>query len=259
MKLSKSLGQVFLKDANYIHKIVSNLDISGEEVLEIGPGVGQISAYIVELANKLYCIELDGRFVATLKEKFKNNAKVEVIHNDILEFRLSQLDRNMVIFGNVPYNISNPLIKYLVENREYIKRAYLTFQKEFVDKLTAVASTKPYSFLSCYIQYYAKVNKIFDIPAKAFSPVPEVDSSFIKIEFYEQPIHKAQNEAFLFKIIRQAFSQRRKKIINSLPLSLDKHLFFNSLNINPNSRPENLSLQEYVAIADRIACNTNAT
>lgn len=259
MKLSKSLSQVFLKDANYINLIINSLDVAGEEVLEIGSGTGEISRRISAKAKFLYCIELDQRFIPVLEQKFKQQPNVKVIHGNILEFSLSDLGKQLIIFGNVPYQISYELIEYLVKYRQYIKRVYLTLQKEFVQKLIAQVSTKPYSFLTCYIQYYAKVTKIFDIPAKAFMPIPKVDSSFIRLEFYRHPPYEVKDEAFLFKIIHQAFSQRRKKIINSLPLPVDKHLFFNSLNINPNSRPENLSLQEYIAVANRITGNTNTT
>lgn len=252
MKLSKSLSQVFLKDKDCIHKILSNLDIRQKDVLEIGSGVGQMSERIAEQVKKLYCIELDSRFIPILKEKFAGNAKVEIIHADILKFDLKKLDRKIIVFGNVPYNISNSLIEYLVENRGYIEQTYLTLQKEFVEKLAAKASTKPYGFLSCYIQYYAKVERLFDIPAKAFSPVPQVDSAFIRLKFYPQPIFKAKDEDFLFKIIRQAFSQRRKKIINSLPRLADNPDILKLLNINPDNRPENLSLKEYIHLTNKL-------
>jgi 16S rRNA (adenine1518-N6/adenine1519-N6)-dimethyltransferase len=159
-----------------------------------------------------------------------------------------------VVFSNAPYQISNPLILYLVKNRAYIKKAYLTFQKEFVNKLIAGPSNSAYGFLSCYLQYYAKVNKIFDIPAKAFSPVPKVDSSFISIDFYKELPQTAKDEDFLFKLIRKAFSQRRKKISNSLSQFTSSQHFFSSLKISPDVRAENISLKQYVAIANRIYC-----
>jgi 16S rRNA (adenine1518-N6/adenine1519-N6)-dimethyltransferase len=253
MKLSKSLSQVFLKDINYIDKILHSLDTGGEEVLEIGPGTGEISSKLCAKTKFLYCVELDSRFISVLKEKFKNSTNVEIIHGDILEFKLSFLGKKLIIFGNIPYQISNSLVGYLVENRKYVKKAYLTLQKEFAEKLAAQVSTKAYGFLSCYVQYYAEVEKLFDIPARAFFPAPKVDSSFVRLEFYEKSPYAAANEDFLFQIIRRAFSQRRKKISNSLNLPGGSKYFLSSLNIEANKRAENLSLKEYMFIANKLS------
>lgn len=252
MKLSKSFGQVFLKDNNYIDKIINSLDITGKPVLEIGAGDGRISRFLVKKAKFLYCVEVDARFYNLLKKQFKDVSNIEIIHKDILKFALNSLETKVVIFGNAPYQISNYLIKYLVENRRYIEKAYLTLQKEFVEKLAAKVSTKAYGYLSCYIQFYAKVNKLFDIPSKSFTPAPKVDSSLIQIDFYDRADFKAENEEYLFKIIRAAFSGRRKKIINSLPFPKDKlNDILKYLKIPESARAENVSLEEYVKLSER--------
>ncbi|MFA5271537.1 MAG: rRNA adenine dimethyltransferase family protein [Candidatus Omnitrophota bacterium] len=291
MKLSRSLGQVFLENKNYIARILSALQINGETVLEIGPGSGEISEQISNKCKFLYCIEFDPRFVANLEDKFRNKGNVKIIHSDILKFPFASINpfariprampvdewrkgaspcgcganekgptgyarvgssEKVVVFGNVPYQISNSIITYLIENRAFIKNAYLTFQKEFVDKLIAKVSTKDYSFLSCYIQYYAKVNKLFDIPRGAFVPIPKVDSSFIEVKFNDPSLIKAKNDELLFKIIRHAFNQRRKKIANSLSGFCPDPDFFSSLKIDANFRAENVSLEQYILIADRL-------
>ncbi|MCK9615484.1 MAG: 16S rRNA (adenine(1518)-N(6)/adenine(1519)-N(6))-dimethyltransferase RsmA [Candidatus Omnitrophica bacterium] len=253
MKLSHSLGQVFLTEKNYIQKIINSLDIKDEIVLEIGSGPGEISAAICERCKFLYCIEFDPRFVGVLEQKFKNKINVKVIHSDILKFSIYDLGEKLVVFGNVPYQISNSLISYLTENRTFIKKAFLTFQKEFVDKLIAKAGTKDYSFLSCFIQYYAGIEKVFDIPKGAFTPVPKIDSSFIALDFYDKPLHKAEDENLLLRVMRGAFGQRRKKISNSLSKFIATQDFFSSLKIDPNARAENISLKEYVDIANKIS------
>ncbi|MEI8349991.1 MAG: 16S rRNA (adenine(1518)-N(6)/adenine(1519)-N(6))-dimethyltransferase RsmA [Candidatus Omnitrophota bacterium] len=253
MKLSHSLGQVLLKDKACIEKILATLEISGQNVLEIGPGTGEITGRILEAARFLYCVELDTRFYNLLREKFKSSHTIEIFNQDILDFKLCELNTTVVVFGNVPYQISNNLMRYLTDNRQYIQKAYLTLQKEFVDKLIARVSTKSYGFLSCFIQYYARIEKVFDIPAKAFVPVPNVDSSFIRLEFYGQPPYLAKNEIFLFKVIRGAFSQRRKKIINALAFLQDIKKVLLALDIDSSLRPENLSLQDYVRISDKFA------
>jgi 16S rRNA (adenine1518-N6/adenine1519-N6)-dimethyltransferase len=243
MKFSPALSQIFIKDKRYIRKILSYLD-EEEEILEIGAGRGELTQHLVKKAKFLYCVEIDFRLFNLLKKKFSCFSNIEIIHADILKFPLSSLEKQLVIVGNIPYHISNRLIRYLIDNRKYIKKAFLTFQKEFAQKLDAKVSTSGYSFLSCYIQYYAKVERLFTIPAKAFYPPPKVDSAFCRLEFYRKPIYKVEDESFLFQLIREAFRSRRKKIINSLPLLKKRPDTLSK--INPNLRAENLSLKEYI-------------
>ena len=252
MKQLRSLGQVFLTDAEYIQMIFNSLDIKGKQVLEIGPGKGVISELLAEKAKKLYCIEVDQRFCNFLRKKFFKKDNVEIIHADILKFSLSKLGNKIIVFGNVPYHISSELIKYLVNYRKYVEVAYFTFQKEFVQKMIAGESCENYNFLSCYIQYYARVERIFDIKASAFDPIPKVDSTFSKINFYSKSSYKVEDEDFLFKVIRKAFSSRRKKIINALSLSKGNQSSFESAGLNLNLRPENFSLKDYVYIANQL-------
>jgi len=255
MKQSHSLGQVFLTDKNYVRKIINSLDVNNEIVLEIGSGPGEISAQIVEKCKFLYCVEFDPRFITVLERKFQNKDNVKIIHYDILKFPISKLGSKVVVFGNVPYQISNSLIGYFVENRSAIKKAYLTFQKEFVNKLIAKPGNKDYGFLSCYAQYYAGIKKFFDIPRGAFTPIPKVDSSFMALEFYAEPLEKAQDENLLFRIIREAFNQRRKKIANSLAKFIAAEDLFPYLGINPDVRAENVSLRQYISVANKVSRN----
>ncbi len=253
MKQSKSLGQIFLKDKNYIQKILDSLNVSGETVLEIGPGPGEISGQIANKCKFLYGVEFDPRFAEALTEKFHSRNNIKIIHSDILKFSLEDIGEKMVVFGNVPYQISNAIIAYLIENRALIKNAYLTFQREVVDKLIAKVSTKDYSFLTCYAQYYAKVNKLFDIPRGAFVPIPKVISSFIEVRFDDPSLPKVKDEKLLFEIIRQAFSQRRKKIANSLSRFCSDIDFLSTLKIDKNMRAENIPLAQYILIADALS------
>jgi len=254
MKQLSAFGQVFLTDTECIQKISESLNIKGKQVLEIGPGKGAISELLAEKAKNLYCIEVDRRFCDFLRKKFRKKNNVKIIHADILKFPLSELGEKITVFGNVPYQISSKLIKYLINYRKHIEIAYFTFQKEFVQKMTASPSGDNYNFLSCYVQYYAKVESIFDIKASAFDPIPKVDSTFSKINFYTKPQHKVKDEDFFFKVIRKAFSSRRKKIINSLPVTESKLKFFSSLGLDPSLRAENISLGEYVLIANKLSC-----
>ncbi len=252
MRQKRSLGQIFLKDQRYIQKILAKLSLSGQVVLEIGSGNGVISGFLAQNSKQLYCLEVDQYLCQLLKKKFRGNKNVQIIHDDILKFPLGSLGKNILIFGNVPYQISTALIKYLISHREHIQGAYLTLQKEFVQKLTAKHSSNHYCFLGCWTQYYAETIKLFDIPAAAFNPVPKVDSTFIKINFYRKSPYKVRSEDLLFRVIRKAFTNRRKKIINSLLIPGDRHKFFSRLGINPSLRAENISLNQYVAITNQL-------
>jgi len=250
MRHKREFGQIFLKDQKYIREILKHLEIEKKEVLEIGPGEGQITELIAQKAKQLCCIEVDKRFFSFLTKKFTDRPHVKIINSDILKFPLSNLGRKVIVFGNVPYQISSSLVKYLINQRKYIVKAYLTFQKEFAAKLLANAADDKYCFLSCYIQYYAKVKKVFDIPATSFYPQPKVNSTFIELNFYPCAQFTVQSEDFLFKVIRNAFSGRRKKIGNSLVLGDKSKMILDALRIDPESRAEDLSLEKYVSLAN---------
>ena len=250
MRQRREFGQVFLKDQKYIRAILEHLEIEEKEVVEIGSGQGQISELIAQKAKQLYCIEVDKRFFAFLTEKFTAKPQVKVINSDILKFPLSNLGRRVIVFGNVPYQISSALVKYFVNQRKYIVKGYLTFQKEFAAKLLANAAGDQYCFLSCYIQYYARVKRVFDIPAASFYPRPKVNSTFIELNFYARPQFRAKSEEFLFRVIRKAFSSRRKKIGNSLTLGAKRKMIEDDLKLDLGLRAEDLSLEEYVLLAN---------
>jgi 16S rRNA (adenine1518-N6/adenine1519-N6)-dimethyltransferase len=233
------LGQVFLRNPKYIEKILEYLEIKGKKILEVGPGDGTFTDYLASGAGNLHCVEYDDHFYRLLKERFAGKSKVKIIKGDILKFSIPELGKNIVIFGSLPYQISTKFIKYLIEQRKFIDKAYLILQKEFSQKLLAKANQGQYGFLSCYLQYYAKVNKVFDIPAKAFKPRPKVNSSFLEIDFYSKLPCKAINEDYLFKLVRKAFSLRRKKLRNSLGVASDL-------------RPGQVSLERYISLANKL-------
>ncbi|MBU1112397.1 MAG: ribosomal RNA small subunit methyltransferase A [Candidatus Omnitrophica bacterium] len=250
MKQKRSLAQVFLKDQKYIERILASLDVDNEVVLEIGSGPGDISEAIARRAKSFFCLEIDPRFCEHLRKRLERYSNTQVIEIDALRFDFSRLSEKAVVFGNIPYQVSSKLIDRLVQYRKLVKRVYLTVQKEFAEKLLAGESLPQYGTISCLVQYYAKVKKIFDIPAGSFKPQPKVNSTFIKLEFYHNLPQPARDEKLLFRLIDRAFSQRRKKIINSLPQ--EARAAFSSLGIRPDLRAENLSLKEYIAIADKV-------
>lgn len=254
MKGPRPFGQVFLHSQHYIQKIIDNLDITGKDVLEIGPGRGVITSYLAEKAASLVCVEIDHVLAQDLSRNFSANEKIQIINQDILRFKFPANGEPKVIFGNVPYYISKDLIEYLIANRLNISRAYLTFQKEFADKLFAGPGDPQYGPLSCRLQFYCKVKRLFDIPAGAFRPVPKVESSFLRLDFLAKPAYDIIDEDSFWRLINRAFSQRRKKIANTLDLD-DKIL--EAMGLNKDSRPQDLSLSEYFKLCWHIKGNLN--
>ncbi len=256
MKFSKELGQIFLRDRRYVKKIISSMDIEGKEVLEIGAGKGELTQYLLKKVKKIWCVEFDSRLVEILNKRFSSFSNLEIINEDILKVDLSSFGGELIVFGNIPYYISNKFIRYIVSQRKWIKEVYASFQKEFAEKLTAHPREKAYSFLTCYIQYFAIPEIIFHIPKQAYWPQPRVDSSFVRIKFLPAPPHPVRNEKKLFKVIKVAFQGRRKKIINSLSSLYSKGKIkevLEGVGISEEQRPDSLSLEDYCKIADYLA------
>ena len=250
MKQRKSHGQVFLNDKTLLERIAAIVLSESLDVLEIGSGDGRLSVYLTQSGKKLYCLEVDRRFFSMLKKIFSACNNVEIIHEDILKFSLEKLGKKIVVCGNIPYHISKQLVVYLTGQRDFISKAFLTVQKEFAQKVYAAAGSPQYCYLSCYLQYYAAVSLNFEIPAAAFIPAPKVDSSFIAIDYSKPFALRANNEEKLWSIIRAAFTQRRKKIVNSLkPIGVDKDFLHKSL-ISESARAQDISLAQYVNLAN---------
>lgn len=257
MKFKKSFGQVFLRDKRYLSRITRSIKVDGEPIIEIGGGSGVLTRQLLTLTHRLYCIEKDIGLSSLLRERFSSRGAV-IINKDILHFDIQGIGEEVVVVGNVPYNISNDLIRYLIVHKSCVKRAYLTLQKEFAKRLVAPKNTKEYGFLGCYLQYYARLSLLFSIPQEAFFPRPKVDSSFIEINFYQKPLYAVNDEDFLFRLIRASFSSRRKKLTNALEdFCSDKSKLqraFQKAALNPGLRPQNLSLEDYCRLASMFKC-----
>jgi len=252
MKQSHRYSQKFLRDRKILKKIFDSLYLDNAVVVEVGSGDGRLSEYLHPACRHLYCVEVDKRFCTHLEKKFSQHPKVTVVNADILHWPLSQLGQPVVLVGNSPYHISKQLIGYCIANRTFIQVAYLMFQREFADKLCAQETMTAYCPLSCFFQYYAKVQPLFDVPASCFWPPPRVVSRFVKIIFFASPAGKAINDDFLFALIDEAFAQRRKKIINSLASYPGIAGVLKKLDIDPNARAENISLADYIRLANTI-------
>lgn len=255
----KRFGQNFLHDPGVISRIIAAIDPQpGEHLVEIGPGEGAITAGLLERAGKLDAIEIDRDLYAALVEKF-SQSDLRLHSADALKFDFSTLadaDEPLRVVGNLPYNISTPLLFHLLRQAQYVKDMHFMLQKEVVDRMVAPPGSKTYGRLSVALQARCQVTSLFTIGPGAFKPPPKVDSAFVKLEPYTSPPFPIDDEKVFDQVLIKTFSQRRKTLRNGLKGLLDAGAI-ESLGIDPSLRPEQLEVAQFVAIANR-ACNPTA-
>lgn len=255
----KRFGQHFLKDKNIIRKIVDGAGVSKDDlVLEIGPGLGDMTSLLSQKAERVVAVELDRELYSILSEKFGGN-NVEIVNADALRFDTGGLferfGRKIKVVANLPYNISTPLLFKFFEDRDYISSMTLMFQKEVADRLTAVPGTKDYGVLSIYAQLYTKPSFLFKVSPHAFTPPPKVDSAVVRLDVLREPSVKAIDEGFMLKVVKSAFGQRRKTLSNALSsgLGLPKEAVNTALKragVDGSRRGETLTLEEFCNLSD---------
>ena len=246
----KKWGQNFLVDNNLLEKIINNVKIdSNENVLEIGPGQGALSEKLVGICNKLHMVEIDRDLIAILKQHNKLS-QAEIINQDILKVDLPALDiENPVVVGNIPYNITSPIVFWLIKHLASWNRAYLMVQKELAQRLTAKIGTKDYSRLTVMTSLYFDIKICFLISPNVFLPKPKVQSAFIEIIKKEDSSHHDINLKSFDQVVRMAFNQRRKMLRNSLSsLNID----IKNCGIDFTERPEQLSVEDFIEISNNI-------
>ena len=246
----KKWGQNFLVDNNLLEKIINNVKIdSNENVLEIGPGQGALSEKLVGICNELHMVEIDCDLIAILKQHHKLS-QAEIINQDILKVDLPALDiENPVVVGNIPYNITSPIVFWLIKYLASWNRAYLMVQKELAQRLTAKIGTKDYSRLTVMTSLYFDIKICFLISPNVFLPKPKVQSAFIEIIKKENSSHHDINLKSFDQVVRMAFNQRRKMLRNSLSsLNID----IKNCGIDFTERPEQLSVEDFIEISNNI-------
>jgi len=246
----KKWGQNFLVDNNLLEKIINNVKIdSNENVLEIGPGQGALSEKLVGICNELHMVEIDRDLIAILKQHNKLS-QAEIINQDILKIDLPTLDiENPVVVGNIPYNITSPIVFWLIKHLASWNRAYLMVQKELAQRLTAKIGTKDYSRLTVMTSLYFDIKICFLISPNVFLPKPKVQSAFIEIIKKEDSSHHDINLKSFDQVVRMAFNQRRKMLRNSLSsLNID----IKNCGIDFTERPEQLSVEDFIQISNNI-------
>ncbi len=259
----KKLGQNFLIDANIKKKILEAAGLKkSDTVLEIGPGLGELTFDLAEAAKEVIAVEFDKKLFSILGELAKDFKNIEVVHKDFLEYDLRQISpaaNKIKVVSNLPYYVSTPIILKLLDNKDRIESALLTLQKEVAGRLTAAPGTKEYGSLTIFTRFHTGTERLFNIKKNSFYPVPQVDSSVILLKPRRTPPVKVADESLFFRLIKAAFSLRRKTLVNSLASTgfnnLSKTAIQTALQkagVSENARAEELSLQDFARIANLI-------
>lgn len=260
--LQKKYGQNFIGDPALLERIATVCDWQpGDRALEIGPGAGTLTRAIAREAEEVLAIEIDRRLAPLLEETLADCANVHLVFTDALKADLDALMRDTLgwdgrykLIANLPYYITTPLIMHVLEDSEKVSELVIMVQKEVGERLCAAPGSKAYGAVTVMVQYAATVARAFDVGRHAFVPAPEVDSAILHLIPYEKRPIQAQSDAVLRRVVKAAFSQRRKTLRNSLSsLGCDKALIKQALeaaSIEDSRRAETLSVAEFVALAD---------
>lgn len=260
--LQKKYGQNFIGDPALLERIATVCDWQpGDRALEIGPGAGTLTRAIAREAEEVLAVEIDRRLAPLLEETLADCANVHLVFTDALKADLDALMRDTLgwdgrykLIANLPYYITTPLIMHVLEDSEKVNELVIMVQKEVGERLCAAPGSKAYGAVTVMVQYAATVARAFDVGRHAFVPAPEVDSTILHLIPYEKRPIQAQSDAVLRRVVKAAFSQRRKTLRNSLSsLGCDKALIKQALeaaSIEDSRRAETLSVAEFVALAD---------
>jgi 16S rRNA (adenine1518-N6/adenine1519-N6)-dimethyltransferase len=258
----KSLGQHFLVDRNILNKVIQAAEVEkGDVILEVGPGLGEMTIALAHQAKKVVAIEIDSKLTAILEKKMKDYTNVEVVNSDILKVDFNQFlkkeDHPIKVVANLPYQISTPLLFRFIESKEIFSSFTLMLQKEVAERMVASPGGKEYGPLSIFIQMASDVWICFFIKPSAFFPPPEVESAVVQMVWKERPIIELQNEEWFKKVVKACFGYRRKILINALkhseltlPESIE--LKMDEIGIDPRRRPETLTIQEFISLAEAL-------
>ena len=259
-RFSKSLGQNFLIDGNIVRKIVSEGNITAEDyVIEIGPGMGTLTEELALRAKKVVAIEIDNTLLPILDETLGKYNNVEIVHGDVLKIDIGKLIEEKLdggpvkVVANLPYYVTTPIIAKLIEDNLNLESIIVMVQKEVAERMEASPGGKEYGSLSVFVNFYSKPEIVVKVPKTVFMPQPKIDSAVIKLTIKKElpDVDKVQ----FFKVVKAAFSKRRKTIINSLStygFNIEKETIREALenvNISAETRAENLSVEDFIKIS----------
>ncbi len=256
----KRFGQNFLHDQGVIRGIVAAIHpLTDQHLVEIGPGLGALTEPLMAALGEMDVVELDRDLIPHLQQQFADRGDLRIHNTDALKFDFCSLlsgktnnSERLRVVGNLPYNISTPLIFHLLGQAHCIKDMHFMLQKEVVERLAATPGGGDYGRLSVMVQYHCRVEKLFSVPPGAFNPPPKVHSAIVRLTPYSEPPYPAKDAAVFARVVAQAFNQRRKTLRNNLKKLLDTSTI-EALDIDPGCRPETLHLEQFVALANAVA------
>lgn len=261
----KRLGQSFLEDQNVIEKIVKAADLQKEDVVvEIGAGLGFMTDLIAKKAGRVLALEIDSYMISILKQTLDGRANIEIVQSDVLKYDLSAVckerpSKKIKIIGNIPYNISSQILFHLLYYRKYIDSIVIMFQKEMADRILAEPGTKEYGIPTVFVRMYAAVSQELIIPATCFYPPPKVSSAVLRFILREKPVVELADESIFMKVVKAAFSTRRKTLLNNLRNSdlldhseVQTRLLFEMTKIDERRRAETLSVEEFAKLSNAL-------
>lgn len=260
----KKFGQNFLIDLHVLNKIIDAAEINEDDfVVEIGPGIGSLTQQLAENARQVTAVEIDKNLIPILEDTLSAYDNISIINQDVLKLDMKTLveeknDGNKIkVVANLPYYITTPIIMGLFENQVPLDSIIVMVQKEVADRMQAKAGSKNYGSLSLAVQYYAEPYIVANVPQNCFIPRPNVGSAVIRLKKYDKPSVEVKDEVFMFKLIRTAFGQRRKTLVNTLKnspeINIEKEIIIeclNKLGIDERIRGEALSLQQFAQLSD---------
>ncbi|ABK89455.1 16S rRNA (adenine(1518)-N(6)/adenine(1519)-N(6))-dimethyltransferase RsmA [Francisella tularensis subsp. novicida] len=254
-KAKKSLGQNFLQDENIIRKIVQLANIKKHDiVIEIGPGLGALTRYLLSSSNNVSVVEFDASVIDTLIANCQKYGTPHIYNQDFLKFDISSLENSsnqkIKLIGNLPYNISSPILFKVIKDSDKIVDAHFMLQKEVVERIVSLPNSKSYGRLSVILQYHFDCSMILKIPPEVFYPQPKVDSAILRLK-PKNSKELLKNYNFFEEIVKQSFAQRRKTLHNNLKSILkERKIDPSTLPVDTNLRAENLSVGDFVSLAN---------
>ena len=268
IRANKKLGQNFLINDKVVEEIIKSSEIKENDlIIEIGPGLGTLTKELLERAGKVICIELDTNMITILKDRFKLYNNFEIMNQDVLKVDLKNLIKQekqnekihqVKVVANLPYYITTPIIMKLLEEKLDLETITVMVQKEVADRLTAIPGEKDTGAITYSVNYYAETKQIIEVEKQSFIPEPEVTSEVIQLKIRKQPKVQVANEELMFNIIKNAFTQRRKTLLNALT---NTNIFQNKeqgleilkeLNLKENIRAEELTLEKFAKITEKL-------
>jgi len=250
----KRFGQNFLTDPHLVQRIINTINpVAGELILEIGPGQAALSTPLSGSAAELHLLEIDRDLAARLQTRFAPDGRTRVHTGDALKVDFSEIvdNRPFRLVGNLPYNISTPLLFHVLQWNGLVIDMHFMLQQEVVRRMAADPGSKAWGRLSVMCQYYCQVTPLFGVPPEAFTPAPKVQSMFVKLVPHDSPPVEIRNMEAFERLVRQAFSMRRKTLRNSLKGMLDAGRI-ESAGIDPGLRPETLGLAQFAALSEML-------